>query len=192
MGSFLHGHVAALEFFGGVPKRLLYDNLKSVVVERHRDAIRFNDTFLAFAGHYKFEPRPVAVRRGNEKGRVERTIRYLRTSFWPARTWTDLDDLNEQVEAWCREIASARTCKEDASQTVGEAWAAERPKLMPLPDDPFPAHDRVEVRVGKQPYVRFDRNDHSVPHDRVRRTLTVLATPDRVRVMEGNDEIAPP
>ena len=168
MGSWLSGHAAAFTFFGGVPRTLLYDNLKSVVVERHRDAIRFNDTFLAFAGHHKFEPRPVAVRRGNEKGRVERTIRYLRTSFWPARNWTDLEDLNAQAEAWCRTTAAARTCKEDASLTVGEAWAAERPKLMPLPDDAFPAHDRVDVRVGKQPYVRFDRNDYSVPAPRSR------------------------
>ena len=79
--------MAAFEWFGGVPRRVLYDNLKTVVLERRGDAIRFHPTLLGFAGHYRYEPRPVAVARGNEKGRVERTIRYLRTSFWPARQW---------------------------------------------------------------------------------------------------------
>lgn len=190
MGSFLAGHVEAFDFFGGVPRRLLYDNLKSAVLERRGDAIRFHPTLLDFAGHYRYEPRPVAVARGNEKGRVERTIRYLRTSFWPAREWSDIDDLNRQALAWCRDVASARKCPGDDTLTVDAAWAEERPKLLSVPDDAYPAHDRVEVKVGKQPYVRFDRNDYSVPHDRVRRVLTVLATPEVVRVVDGEEVVA--
>jgi transposase len=190
MGSFLTGHIEAFAFFEGVPRRLLYDNLKSAVLERRGDAIRFHPTLLDFAGHHRFEPRPVAVARGNEKGRVERTIRYLRTSFWPARTWLDLEDLNRQARAWCTGIAANRKCPGDETLTVREAWREEQPKLLALPNDNYPAHDRVDVRVGKQPYVRFDRNDYTVPHDRVRRTLTVLATPSRVRVIEGDQEVA--
>jgi hypothetical protein len=67
------------------PRVLLYDNLKSAVLERHGDAIRFHPTLLALAAHYRFEPRPVAVARGNEKGRVERAIRYIREAFFEAR-----------------------------------------------------------------------------------------------------------
>ena len=74
MDSFLRGHVEAFTAFGGLGRTLLYDNLKSVVLERVGDAIRFNPEFLAFAKHYRFEPRPVAVARGNQKGRVERQI----------------------------------------------------------------------------------------------------------------------
>ncbi len=190
MASFLAGHVAAFHFFGGVPRRLLFDNLKSVVLERRGDAIRFHPTALELAAHYRYEPRPVAVRRGNEKGRVERTIRYLRTSFWPARAWSDLADLNEQVLAWCRDIAGQRACPEDDSMTVQQAWEQERTHLLPLPDDDYPTHEAVAVRVGKTPYVRFDTNDYSVPYDRVRRTLTVLASPTRVRVVEGAEVLA--
>lgn len=190
MGSFLTGHVEAFDVFGGVPRRVLYDNLKSAVLERRGDAIRFHPTLLDFAGHHRFEPRPVAVARGNEKGRVERTIRYLRTSFWPAREWADLDDLNRQARTWCHEVAAARKCPGDDTLTVGEALDEERPKLLELPDDTYPCHDRVEVKVGKQPYVRFDRNDYSVPHDRVRRVLTVLATPEVVRVVDGDEVVA--
>jgi transposase len=190
LGSFLAGHVEAFDHFGGVPRRLLYDNLKSVVLERRADAIRFHPTLLDFAGHHRFEPRPVAIARGNEKGRVERTIRHLRTSFWPARQWSDLADLNRQAHAWCLEVAAKRPCPGDDTLTVGEAWTEELPKLLPLPDDAFPVHDRVEVKVGKQPYVRFDRNDYSVPHDRVRRMLVVLATPETVRILDGDTVVA--
>ncbi len=78
MASFLAGHTGAFAALHGCPRILLYDNLKSAVLERNGDAIRFNPTLLAFAGHHRFEPRPVAVARGNEKGRVERAIRYIR------------------------------------------------------------------------------------------------------------------
>ena len=67
------------------------------MLERAGDAIRFNPELLAFAAHYRFEPRPVAVARGNEKGRVERAIRYIRDTFFAARTFTDVDDLNAQA-----------------------------------------------------------------------------------------------
>ena len=190
MGSFLQGHVAAFDAFDGVPRRLLYDNLKSVVLERRGDAVRFHPTALEFAAHHRFEPRPVAVRRGNEKGRVERTIRYLRTSFWPARAWTDLADLNAQASRWCTGIAGERQCPEDETLTVNAGLKLEHGHLLPLPDDPFPVHDRIEVRVGKQPYVRFDTNDYSVPHDRVQRTLVVQATAERVQIVDGDTVVA--
>ena len=190
LGSFLEGHVRALAFFGGQPRRVLYDNLKTAVVERRDDAIRFHPSLLALAAHYRFEPRPVAVYRGNEKGRVERTIRYMRTSFWPARTWRDLDDLNAQAEQWCLRIAGSRAHREEPELTVAEAWAVERDKLLAPPDDRFPA-ERVEtVRVGKTPYARFDLNDYTVPHDRVRRRLELRATSERVRLFEAGELLA--
>ena len=91
MENFLRGHEDAFQYFSGVPRVLLYDNLKSAVLERCGDAIRFNPTLLDFAGHYRYEPRPVALARGNEKGRVERAIRYIRDNFFAARNWHDND-----------------------------------------------------------------------------------------------------
>lgn len=95
--SFLKGHVLAFQALGGVPRALLYDNLKSVVLERAGDAIRFHPRLLELAGHYHFAPKPCAPYRGNEKGKVERTIRYLRDSFFAARTFSGVDDLNAQA-----------------------------------------------------------------------------------------------
>ena len=190
MGSFLDHHQAAFAAFGGVPRVLLYDNLKSAVTQRVGDAIVFNETLLAFAAHHRFEPRPVAPYRGNEKGRVERAIRDVRESFWPARTWTDLDDLNAQAARWCREVRGARRHPEDRTRTVAGAFSEEQRKLRPLPDDVFPVADRLEAKVEKTPYVRFDGNDYSVPHDHARRRVTVVATPNMVRVLDGLEQVA--
>ena len=190
MENFLRGHVAAFQSFGGVARVLLYDNLKSAVLERQGQAIRFHPTLLAFAGHYRYEPRPVAVARGNEKGRVERAIRYVRDSFFAAREYRDLADLNAQAEAWCSGVAADRPCPEDTTLRVREVFAQEQSRLLALPDNPFPTDERVEVKAGKTPYVRFDLNDYSIPHTHVRRLLTVLADPERMRVLDGQQVLA--
>src|SRR6478609_425714 len=190
MESFLRGHAAAFEAWGGVPRVLLYDNLKSVVLERRGDAVRFHPTLLGFAGQYRYEPRPVAIARGNEKGRVERAIRYVRDNFFAARSFTDLDDLNAQAEAWCNGPAADRRCPDEPDRTVREVFAEEAARLLPLPDNPAPLLEHVAVTVGKTPYVRFDLNDYSVPHDHVRRPLTVLADPHEVRIVDGTAVLA--
>ncbi len=154
------------------------------------DAIRFNPALLAFAGHYRFEPRPVAVARGNEKGRVERAIRYVRESFFAAREYADLADLNRQAEAWCLGQADDRLCPEDRAQRVREAFVQEQARLLALPANPWSLEERLEVSVGKTPYVRFDLNDYTVPHTLVRKTVTVLASPDEVRVLDGQVVVA--
>jgi transposase len=190
MPSFLRGHQAAFAFFGGCPRVALYDNLKSAVLERRGDAIRFHPTLLAFAAHYRYEPRPVAPARGNEKGRVERAIGYVRTAFFAARKWRDLDDLNQQADAFCRGQAAKRRCPEDGTLSVEQAFERERPKLLALPENPFDTDERLPAEVGKTPYVRFDGNDYSVPHTAVRKTLVVVASPEQVRVLDGNEVIA--
>lgn len=190
MPYFLRGHVEAFAYFCGVARVVLYDNLKSAVLERQGDAIRFNPTLLELAGHYRYEPRPVAVARGNEKGRVERAIRYVRDAFFAARTWADLDDLNRQAVEWTSGAAAGRPWVEDRARTVGDAYREEEGLLLPLPDNPFPALERVEVEIGKTPYARFDLNDYSVPHDRTRRTLVVLADLETVRIQDGTEVVA--
>ena len=190
MESFLRGHVQAFESWGGLPRVLLYDNLKSAVLQRQGDAIRFSPQLLAFASHYHFEPRPVAVARGNEKGRVERAIRYVRENFFAARTFTDLADLNAQADLWCVGQADDRLCPQDKTLTVGQAFAREQPRLLALSTNPFVVEERLVVTVGKTPYVRFDLNDYSVPHTQVRKTLTVLAGANQIRILNGSEVVA--
>jgi len=185
MAAFLRGHVEAFQYFGGVARTNLYDNLKSAVLERVGDAIRFHPTHLELATHYRFEPKACNVARGNEKGRVERAIGTLRTSFFAARSFRDVDELNQQLARWLLEVSDQRKCPQDKSRTVVQVFAEEQPRLLALPDNPFPADERIEVHVGKTPYVRFDRNDYSIPHTHVRKTLLVSASLDTVRVLDG-------
>lgn len=190
LSNFLYGHECAFGWFGGVSRVCLYDNLKSVVVERIGNAIRFNSKFMEFAGHYRFEPRPVAIARGNEKGRTERAIRYVRTSFFAARRYRDLDDLNEQALQWCAATALERRWPQQTSRSVREVFIEEQAALLSLPANPFPCAERVEVSVGKSPYVRFDLNDYTVPPECVGKTLVVFATQNTVRILEGNEVVA--
>ena len=190
MENFLRGHVGAVNAWGGCPRVALYDNLKSAVLERQGQVIRFHPTLLALSGHYRFEPRPVAIARGNEKGRVERAIRYIRDAFFAGRSFQDLDDLNAQADAWVVEHAGLRPCPEDETLTVSEAFAQERGRLLPLPGDAFPSDEIKAVSAGKTPYVRFDLNDYSIPYTCVARTLTVAASPEAVRILDGQTVIA--
>jgi hypothetical protein len=121
---------------------------------------------------------------------VERSIRYVRDAFFAARAFVDLDDLNAQADAWCRGQAADRRCPEDQTRSVAEVFAEEAPMLLKQPDNPYPVVERVAVKVGKTPYVRFDLNEYTVPHTHVQRTLTVLADPDRLRIVEGQAIVA--
>ena len=188
--SFLRGHVEAFTAFGGCSRVILYDNLKSAVLERIGDAIRFNPELLALARAFRFEPRPVAVGRGNEKGRTERAIRFVRSAFFAGREFADLDDLNAQARAWCEDQASDRPWPEDRRSSVREAFERERGKLLALPEREYVLGTHVRVQVDKTPYVRFDLNDYTVPHTHVRRTLTVLADEKRVRVFDAANVLA--
>ena len=190
MANFLRGHEAAFEAFGGIPRVLLFDNLKSAVLEREGEAIRFNPALLEFAGHYHFEVRPVAVARGNEKGRVERAIRYIRDNFFAAREFKDIDDLNHQADQWCETIAMERRCPEDTRLSIKEAFLAEQASLMKLPEHPYHTDERVEVQIGKTPYARFDLNDYSVPHTEILKTLTVIGKPDKILIIDGTRLLA--
>ncbi len=121
---------------------------------------------------------------------MERAIRYIREAFLAARKYTDLDDLNAQAAHWCRTQAADRPCPEDRGLSVREAFVQEQPMLLPLPDNPYPVEEQLAVKVGKTPYVRFDLNDYSIPHEHVRRTLSVRADAAQVRVFDGVEMIA--
>lgn len=190
MESFLRGHVEAFTYFGGSARTLLYDNLKTAVLARQGQVIEFHPRLLELAGHYHFLPRPCAVARGNEKGRVERQIRFLRDRFFAARSFRDIDDLNAQFLRWRTDWAHARPCPGDPDQTVAEALDEERPRLLPLPEHPFECQRIEAATSGKTPYLRFDRNDYSIPPEFVRKPLTVVASHDTVRILDGAVEVA--
>ena len=188
--NFLQAHVNAFAFFGGAPRQLLYDNLKSAVLARHGDLIRFHPRLLELCGHYHFAALPCRPRRGNEKGRVERTIRYVRESFFAARDFVSLPLLNRQAWEWRDRITLARPWPGDDTRRVSEVFAEERPRLLPLPAHPFETDLLQPIRSGKTIYLRFDLNDYSIPYTHVGRALTLVASATQVRVLDGATEIA--
>ncbi len=190
MENFLRGHVAAFNAYQGIPKVCLYDNLKSAVLERQGSVIRFNPTLLDLSSHYHFEPKAAAPARGNEKGRVERAIRYIRDNFFAGRHVNSLDELNSQATQWCHSVSSDRKCLENDELTVREAFSQEQSSLLALPDNPFNTDERKTVTAHKTPYIRFDLNDYSVPHQYVQKVLTVSASLTKVRLIDGEELIA--
>lgn len=190
VSAVLRGHLAAFSHFGGQARRCLYDNMKTVVIERVGDAVRFHPRLLELSGHYLFAPYPCAPGRGNEKGRVENKIKYLRSSFMAARQFVDLDDLRAQFIDWRREVAYRRKCPADPNLTVAEALEHERKYLLPLPEHPLDC-DHVSTTVArKQPYVRHDTNRYSVPHELVGEPLTLSISDTTVRVLHNGKEVA--
>ncbi len=186
MSHFLADHIAAFETLNGVPRSLLYDNLKSVVTARRGRAITDNPTFIDFFRHSAFEAPAAWPRNPRHKGRVERSIRYVRTAFMAHHSADEpLDALNEAAAAWCAGPALERPWPQDRTRTVAEAFEKERRFLTALPDTPFPAEEMRAARVGATPFVRFDRNDDSVPPEHVMTRVTVAASADTVRILDG-------
>lgn len=189
METFLAMHRRALEYFGGVPKRILYDNLKSVVLHHVGATVQFNPRFLHFAGHYLFEPTAAPVRYPQAKGRVEGSIKYLRHSFFYDRSFASLADLRLQAARWLEGTANARL-HATARERPGERLLVERPRLRALPERPFDT-DLVEAAiVSKEARVRLDSNAYSVPPEYDGRTVHLRADETSLRVLCDGAEIA--
>jgi transposase len=190
MENFLSGHVHAFAYWTGQPRVILYDNLKSAVLERRGNQIQFHPRLIELSAHYHFAPRPCQVRAGNQKGRVERAIRYVRDSFWAGRTFTTLAECNRQALLWRDQVAHQRRWPGGDDRTVSDVFAEEQPRLLPPPLHAF-STDRIEtVRSRKTIYVRFDLNDYSIPPEAVGRQLTLVASDITVRILDGSFEIA--
>ena len=188
--SLILAHVNAFTDWGGVARTVLYDNMRSVVVDRRGDLIQFHPRLLELCGDYHFAARPCRPRRGNEKGRVERAISYVRHSFFAARSFTTIEDLNRQAKVWRDEVANLRRWPGDNSRRVGEVFDEEKSRLLPLPAHPFDTNLMRAVRSDKTIYVRFDLNDYSIPPEAVGKPLTLVASERVVRILDGTRELA--
>jgi transposase len=182
--------VRAAGYFGGTPRQWLFDNPKTVVLQRHGEAVRFHPQLLEVAGHYRVQPRVCGVRKANQKGKVERAIRYLRERFLEGRTVRSVEQGNRELLAFLGEVANARPHPVQPGRTVAQCLAEERARLLPLPAVPAPI-DRVEpVAVDSTAFIRFDTNSYSVPAAYAHGTLTLVADDCTVRLLDGEQEVA--
>jgi transposase len=182
--------VRAAHAFGGVTRQWLFDNPKTVVLERRGDAVRFHPTLLELCGAMRVQPRLCAVRRPQEKGRVERAIRYLRDRFLAGRTITSVADGNRALERFIAEVAQARPHPVLAPRLVADVFADETARLLP-PPDPLPVTDFIApANIDSQAFVRYDTNRYSVPTTLADRALTLVVSDITVRVLDGENEVA--
>lgn len=187
--DFLAAHVSAFRFFGGVPKKINYDNLKTVVLSRWGREISFNPKFLDFAGCYLFEPVPCNVRAGWEKGKVESGIKYVRTAFLAGRPLIDLAALRKDLAGWLEGEANVRIHGTTRERPV-DRFQVEQPLLQGLPAVEYDCAIVASLRASRQGLVQFQTNLYTVPHVYADKTLTVKATGQTVCVYAGAQLLA--
>lgn len=179
---FYEGHVAAFDYLGGIPHRLSYDNLitavKRVLQGRNRQQ---QEHFILFRSHYLFESHFCTPGAGNEKGRVEDGVGYVRRNFMtPLLGADDFADLNEQLRQACERDDQRRVDRQP--QTIGEAWQQERPFLWPLPAHPFDCCREVTARLNGYSQVEVETNRYSVPTDQAMPEMRVKLYPFEIKI----------
>jgi transposase len=191
MGSFLRCMDRCLRFFGGTTAVDIFDNMKTVVLSHTATATVFNPKFLEYArARGAFTVRACNIRRGNEKGRVERPIGFVRRRFWPGSRFRDLLDLNTQATAWRDDFANGRVHDETGKVPALVFTHQERRVLRPLSDTSFNTDDVEGHGITKTFRVTFDRNKYSVPWRLVSQQVIVRANDDNVAIFLGPKQVA--
>ena len=187
--TFHAAHIAAFEFFGGVPTKTAYDNTSiavSKIIGRDRNLTR---EFLRLESHFLFTHRFCRVRRGNEKGHVEGTVGYSRRNFMvPVPEAASFAELNQMLLERCRADLS-RTLWGN-TQTKAELLQVDREAMLPIPELSFETGRVTKARSNSLSMVRFDRNAYSVPTAFAHHELTVLGGVDEVRISCGPEVVA--
>jgi transposase len=190
MEHFLAAHEHAFAAFQGCPARLMIDNLKSAVLTRVvGEAPVFNARYLDFAQHWGFDISPCNLAKGNEKGRVENGVGYVKKNFLNGLDFLDFSAVNPAAQVWLATIANVRIHGETHQRPV-DLFKAEQPRLRPLNPLPYDIGRIKSQRASKQFRVALDSNRYSVPAEFASQRLTVKAYPDRVCIYHQDQLIA--
>jgi len=179
-------HVAAFEFFGGVPARLVPDNLKTGVDRPDLYDPKINRSYAELAAHYGFLPDPARVFRPTDKPRVERPMPYVRDSFWRGREFASLPQMQAEAVRWCTEVAGSRPCRPlDGAAPAVVFAAAEKNALRPLPADPFVLATWATAKISPDIHARVGKVLYSVPWRHIGKTADVRVTATMVQFFIG-------
>jgi transposase len=180
MEHFLACHEHAFHAFGGVPTRIMVDNLKSAVLSRLvGESPVFNPKYLDFARHYGFDITACNVAKGNEKGRVESGVGYVKKNFLNGRELKDFQLINPAAKLWLDTIANVR-CHGETRQRPCDLFLEEKPHLRPLNSNPYDYARTLSLVANSQFRFTVDTNHYSVPADYAHRRLTIKVHPDRL------------
>ena len=187
--TFQAGHVAAFEFFGGVPTRISYDNSRiavTKVIGRERELTR---EFLRLESHFLFAHHFCRVARGNEKGHVESLVGYGRRNFLvPVPSFDSFAELNDHLQAAC--MADMRRSVRGKPEGKAQRLEVDRAAMLAVPVESFDPRRVTQAAVNSLSLVRFDRNDYSVPTAHAHHEVTVLGGVEQVRILSGVEVVA--
>jgi transposase len=188
--AFLEGHNQAFSYFGGVPRRILYDNTKLAVTQIVGDGTRRKTrAFAELQSHYLFEERFGRPGKGNDKGKVEGLVKYARRNFLvPVPRCVSWDELNARLSEHCQRRRRQRVRGKE--QSIEERFEKDRAALLPLPAAPYEACDKRSTRVSSLSLVRYRNNDYSVPVCWGHREVLVKGYVHEVVISCGADVIA--
>ena len=188
--SFLDGHVSAFAFLGGVPQSILYDNTRLAVARILGDGRRKRTrAFAELQSHYLFEDRFGRPGKGNDKGKVEGMVGYVRRNFLvPVPSFESFEALNAHLEQRCLARMDARL--RGHTESIGQRMERDLEALLPLPAAPYDACDQRAGRVSSLSLVRYRTTDYSVPVAYGHRDVLVKGYVDRVVISCGAEVIA--
>ena len=188
--TFLEGHVRAFRFFGGVPKRIAYDNAKVAVAKivGSRERVPTAE-FSRLTSYHPFATHFCLVRRPNEKGHVERLVDYARSNFLvPVPAVASLAELNATLEDQCRRDQERHVRGKPG--TIATGLAEDRSAFLALPNRPFEARRVAPTTADSLSLATFDTNEYSVPTQYAYRSLTVVATVEEVKIIHEDRVVA--
>jgi len=183
-------HVAAMEFFGGVPARLVPDNLKTGVDRPDLYDPRINRSYAELAAHYGCLVDPARSRKPRDKAQVERPMPYIRDSFWRGREFLSLEQMQADAVRWSADVAGQRSCRPlDGAAPAAVFAAVEKDRLSPLPQDPFVLAEWSRGKVGPDIHVKVGQSLYSVPWKHIGKTLDARSTATMVQLLCGGEVI---
>ncbi len=184
--SWVAAHVAAWEFFGGVPARLVTDNLKTGVIKPDRYDPLLNRGYAEMAEHYGCLVDPARAVKPKDKPRVERMMPYVRDSFWRGRSFASPADMQARALSWCTQVAGVRSHRSlDGASPLSVFRAVEAPELLALPDRAFELARWVSPKVAPDCHIAVDKVLYSVPWAQVGKITDTRVTDTTVMVHVG-------
>jgi transposase len=186
--DFLQAHLNAFDFFGGVPDKINYDNLKTVVVSRVGKEIRFQSRFMELAGVYLFDPILCGVRMPHEKGKVENSIKFIRTAFLAGREIRSFFELQREAVEWRDTEANLRLHGTTHERPI-DRFETEKKHLHPLPSPMFEAYLPISVYANRQALIHFDANRYSVPYRYARQFLNLKANQHELEIYHDDGRL---
>ena len=188
--AFLEGHVRAFAYWDAVPTRILYDNTRLAVARIMGDGERKKTrAFSELQSHYLFAEKFGRPGKGNDKGKIENLVGYVRRNFMvPIPQAASWEELNARLAADCRRRRERRL--RGHTETIGERFQRDRAAMLPLPPTPYEACEKVAARVSSLSLVRYRTNDYSVPTEYGHRQVLVKGYVHRVEIGCGSQVIA--